>query len=455
MRLHLFMCTLLACTACNSAALAAPVMLISIDGLHPAYVTEPQRCKVELTHLRDFVTHGAYARGVVGVVPTITYPSHTTLLTGVAPAVHGIVANTTFDPLGVNREGWYWYAEDMRAPTLWQAAAQAKLTTASINWPVTVGDTHIDYLIPEFWRASTPDDLKLMRALARPEGLMRQLESKLGPFVDGYAEVVQDDAVRTKFTVELWKEHKPDFLATHLIALDGTEHHEGPFTAAACETLQSLDGMIGELAAAAIARDPSSIVVIVSDHGFIATHTTVNLATRFVDAGLIKLKQSATPAVEAWDAQIWPGGGVGAVVLRDRSDQVVRAKVAKLLHELKGDPRNGIVRVLDKSELAKLGGFPGAEFLVEFAPGFYLGTGLRGDLLTPAALKGMHGYLPERPEMHSVFFVKGKGIAEGRDLGVIDMRRIAPTLAKLLQIRMTGSLQPALPIEASGQSHSE
>jgi len=69
--------------------------------------------------------------------PTVTYPSHTTLMTGVWPAKHGILANQTFDPLQKNHEGWYWYAEDIRVPTLWDAASAAGRTTASIQWPVS------------------------------------------------------------------------------------------------------------------------------------------------------------------------------------------------------------------------------------------------------------------------------------------------------------------------------
>jgi predicted AlkP superfamily pyrophosphatase or phosphodiesterase len=444
----------LACLAALSPAFAAPVLLISIDGLHPAYVIEADRHGLAIPNLRSFMAKGTYARGVIGVVPTITYPSHTTMLTGVSPAVHGIASNTLFDPLGVNKEGWYWYVEDIRAPTLWQAAAQANLTTASVNWPVTVGDKHIRYLVPEYWRAYTADDVKLMRALTRPEGMLESLEARLGPFVDGYTDTVESDVVRTRFTVALLKEHKPDFMATHLIALDGTEHREGPFGPAAFKTLEQLDGMIGELGAAALAIDPSSIVVIVSDHGFIATHTAVNLRTRFVDAGLIKLKPAepfASPAVDAWDAQVWSGGAVGAVVLRDGGDRNVKARVAKLLDQLKSDSRNGIARVFSKPELAAQEGFPEAEFLVEFAPGFYLGTALRGDLLTPGGSKGTHGYMPERPEMHAAFFIEGKGVAQGRDLGVIDMKQIAPTLAKLLRVKMPSAREPALPVAAPTQ----
>jgi hypothetical protein len=123
---------------------ASPLLvMISIDGLRPDYVTAADDHGAKVPNLRRFMKEGAYAEGVAGVVPTVTYPSHTTLVTGVWPATHGILANTTFDPLQKNYQGWYWYAEDIRVETLWDAAAQAGRTTASIQWPVTVGHSGI------------------------------------------------------------------------------------------------------------------------------------------------------------------------------------------------------------------------------------------------------------------------------------------------------------------------
>src|SRR5580704_13430426 len=131
----------------------APLLVvISIDGLRPDYVTAADAHGAKVPNLRRFMKEGTYADGVTGVVPTVTYPSHTTLVTGVWPATHGILANTTFDPLQKNYQGWYWYAEDIRVPTLWDAAGQAGRSTASVQWPVTVG-AKITWDIPEVWRA--------------------------------------------------------------------------------------------------------------------------------------------------------------------------------------------------------------------------------------------------------------------------------------------------------------
>jgi predicted AlkP superfamily pyrophosphatase or phosphodiesterase len=429
---------------------AAPVLLISIDGLHPEYVIEADRHGLDIPNLRSFVVDGAYATGVTGVVPTVTYPSHTTMLTGVAPADHGIVANTPFDPLGVNYDGWFWYAEDIRVPTLWTVVSQSGHVTASVNWPVTIGETGIAYLLPEYWRAHNSEDLKLLRALSRPEGVLTKLERRLGPFIDGYTDTVESDRIRTRFAVEVLRDNAPYFMAAHLIALDGTQHRDGPFVESAYATLEAIDGMIGELDSAARMNDPDTIVAVVSDHGFIATHTMVHLRTRFVASGLIRIEEPVAPdtasTVTSWDAQVWPTAGVAAIVLRDRDDQNTRAKVAALLAELAADAHNGIAHVLTREELAERRAYPDADFLVEFAPGYYAGAALRGDLKTPATSHGTHGYLPERPEMHASFFIRGEGIAAARNLGVVDMTQIAPTLAAILGVELPSATSPALAV---------
>ena len=80
MRAALSALALVAVTAA-SQAVAEPVLLISIDGLRPGDVIEAEQRGLKLPNLRRFVKEGAYASGVVGVLPTVTYPSYTTLLT--------------------------------------------------------------------------------------------------------------------------------------------------------------------------------------------------------------------------------------------------------------------------------------------------------------------------------------------------------------------------------------
>ena len=111
------------------------LLLISLDGLRPDYVLKADEHGLKIPNLRRLLREGAHASGVRGVLPTVTYASHTTLLTGVWPAKHHIYSNLTFDPLSKNMEGWYWYSEDIAAPTIWEVAAKAGVTVGSVDGP--------------------------------------------------------------------------------------------------------------------------------------------------------------------------------------------------------------------------------------------------------------------------------------------------------------------------------
>ncbi len=417
---------------------AAPVLMISIDGLSPEYVLKADAHGLKLPTLRRFLTEGTYAEGVVGVVPTVTYPSHTTLVTGVWPVEHGILANVTFNP-GLGVESWYWYAQDIRVPTLWDAAQQAGMVTASVSWPVTVGAKSVKHLIPEYWRVRTANDRKLMEAISRPDGMLAEMEERLGPYIESTDQGVPGDRIRTKFSLDIISRQKPQFMTIHLAALDHLEHETGPFSKESDETAEAIDEMVAQLAKAALANDPSTAIVVVSDHGFLPVRQHINLMVPFVKEGLIRIKDataSAAPRIASWDAAFWGAGGSAAVVLRDPSDAAVKAHVRNLLMKMKGDPQYQIARVIEQPELAKMGGFPDAAFLVEMNPGAEPGYALVGDISTPAPGTGTHGYLPDRPEMRASFFVMGQKIAAGRDVGVIDMRQVAPTVAGILGVSL-------------------
>ena len=439
--------------AAGATASASPVLLISIDGLRPDYVTQAGKHGLKIPNLRRFISEGSYADGVIGVVPTITYPSHTTLVTGVWPVEHGIYSNNTFDPLQENLGGWYWYAKDEKVATLWQAADAAGIVTASVNWPVTVSAPGIRYNLAEYWRAGTPDDIKLLEALAVPKGLLGELEAKLGPYVDGLTEGVAADETRTKFAVAILKEKSPGFMTVHLIDLDGASHDHAPFSEQANQSLERLDGMIGQLRDAAIANDPKTVVAIVSDHGFSRTDYRFNWRIPFIAAGLLKLRSTesvhAKSNIASWDATLWVGGGSAAVMLKNPGDAVMVARVKNLLEHLKTDRKNGIARILDGEEAKKRGGWPDASFLVELDPDYQFGNAWKGAVVTPWTATGMHGYLPDRPEMNASFFIMGDGIASGHRLGIVDMRQIAPTLADILGAHLPMAKLPRLEVTTS------
>jgi predicted AlkP superfamily pyrophosphatase or phosphodiesterase len=424
----------------------APVLMISVDGMKPQYVLEAQKRGLKIPYLKSLLADGTHADGVVGVWPTVTYPSHTTLVTGVSPAEHGILANLEFDPAHHFKESWFWYAAQIRVPTLWRAAHEAGLVTASIGWPVTVGATDIDYLIPEYWRISgapgdlNPSDRYLIGALSRPLGLLAQMQDSVGPYLMANDTTLSGDEVKSRFAIDILRKHKPAFMTVHFSSLDETEHAHGPFSTEANQDLEAIDALLGKLAAAARDVDPATILAVVSDHGFTALTHRINLFIPFVQAGLIEItpdRETKAPRIAAWKATPWLASGMAAIMLHDPADRQTEQTAGALLQKLASDPQNGIVRIAGRAEIAQRGGFPEAAFIVVLKPGYYAGASLSGDIVTEfPGTHGGHGFSPEFPEMHAAFFISGASIARGRDLGIIDMRQIAPAVAQLLGVTL-------------------
>lgn len=385
-----------------------PVLMVSIDGLRPDVVLHADQHGQKIPTLRSLVAQGAYARAVINVNPTVTNPNHTTLVTGVLPAEHGIYNNRPFAPTEKGGAGYSGYSQ-IKAPTLWGAAKAAGLTTASLFWPVTGGAGDIDFNPRE---GSDEDDAKIA--------------------ADAVALIAQK---------------RPDFLTVHFVSLDHEAHKHGPDSPEAKAALEQIDTALGRVIAAARQADPDSAVVVASDHGFAKLTHQINLNAALVEAGFITL--DADGAVQSWTGFVWYVGGSAMVVLRDPTDAQTRDRLTALLRKLAKDPQNGIERIYTRAEITGLGLAPEAEMVVALQPAYRMGTALKGPLVTPFS-GGGHGAFSTRtvrPDMHSAFFITGPGVAAGKDLGIIDMRRIAPTVAAKLGVSLPSARLPPLPLD--------
>lgn len=436
---------LLALVACGFVAVAAipetarrfargPLVVVSIDGLRPDYVREADRYGLRIPELRRLLREGASASSVAGVLPTVTYPSHATLVTGVAPARHGILANRPFDPLGANHDGWYWYAEDLRVPTLWDAATEAGLRTSSVDWPTTVG-ARIDWNVPQVWRADTAEDTKLVRAVSTP-GLLAAAEGEIGPWPYGSTGSIDRDRRKAAFSEWLLRVKKPRLHLAYFASLDEEQHRSGPGSPATLRNLEVLDGLVGELRRAAESLGNPTIAV-VSDHGFAQANQDLFLNEALRREGL--LTRNAAGEVTEWRAQAWLAGGTVAILLKDAHDEATRDRVASLLARLRAEPDSAIERVLSGDEALAEGGFPGAAFVVGLRPQSTLtGHHAHSTALHPVGTaRGEHGYLPDNREMDAAFLLAGPAVPRGLDLGRIDMRDVAPTLAARLGLSLS------------------
>jgi predicted AlkP superfamily phosphohydrolase/phosphomutase len=413
-----------------------PVVLLSIDGLSPDYVLEADRYGLKIPELRRLLAEGAHASGVRGVLPTVTYPSHTTLVTGVSPARHGIYYNTTFDPLARNLDGWYWYAEDLKALTLWDAAARAGLVTASVDWPVTVA-AKITHRIVQYWRSDlpdAPDDAKLARALSTP-GLLEEAERVVGPYPSGYAYDMAADTRRASFSEWLLATKHPALHLAYFSSLDEELHETGPGSPKALAVLEQLDTLIGRVRAAAEKSGGGrAVFAVVSDHGHVRVARELRLNEALRQAGLILLDGKGKPT--DWKAMAWGSGGSSAIMLRDPQDEETRRRVSAVLDRVRALPDTPIERVLDGAEARAAGGFPDAAWVVAAKTDVSIHETMEEPLVGPIVPAGEHGHLAEHPGMDAVFFVVGPDVPAGRDLGRIDLRDVAPTLAERLGLRL-------------------
>jgi predicted AlkP superfamily pyrophosphatase or phosphodiesterase len=402
------------------------VLVISVDGLG-ASLYDRLAAKIHISNLPRLRREGSYAEGVVGVYPTLTYPSHTTIVTGRMPAEHGIYSNLSSREPGKNLGDWFWFANAIKVPTLWDEARAHHMTTGAVFWPVAAG-APIDWDVPEIWdpQKSLMVDPIYVAKYATP-GLLFEALLEIGPPQPGQ----ELDVTRTRLATFILKKHKPDLLLVHLVDLDEDEHGFGPDSPQAAATLEKIDGHIGELLAAdqAAGLADSTDVFIVSDHGFLPVQTEIKPNVLFVKAGLLNADEKGNVT-----------GGRIATVANDGSffiywpeSEDLRSKVNEALKPLRDQ---GLLwAVLDRAALKELAAEPAAQMALEAPTGYAFRSGAAGGLLAKGkSTTGTHGYLPFRQELEASFIAWGPDIRAGVDLHTIRMTEIAPTILKAMGI---------------------
>ncbi len=425
------------------------VIIISDDGLKPQSYTEPDAHGLKVPTLREIVAHGAWSSGALPVMPSVTYPSHTSMVTGVRPALHGIFTNAAWDPLEKNYGGYRWYEEDIRVPTLWQVARQRGLRTALIRWPVTVG-AQADLLVPEYMRASIPEDLKLLRALSTP-GVFNEVAKEFPGFNAEIQPPEQQDAAWTDIACYALETLRPDLLMLHIAMVDHWQHEKGPFSPEGNAAIENSDTQIARVIAAAKKAGlwDSTALVIVSDHGFVPISQSFRPGVLLHDHGLVTLDVQNHPA--SWKASVLTSAGSAYIYVKDASDDATRRALLEIFQPLAGAEASGIRRVATHTEIVAMGGDPDAFLALEAADGTAFVSGYAGDLKGPSRIGGEHGYFPDRPEMRASLLVYGPAIGAGRidNAHLID---VGPTVANWLGFDLPKAEGSALAIPMNPQA---
>ena len=191
------------------------VVIITLDGF-PGWALEDPYLPVP--NLRRLAANGALAAGMRPVNPTVTWPNHTSLVTGVTPAKHGVLFNGTLvrDPGVPPRvEPWRDKKDMVHVPTLYDVVHDRGMTAAQVDWVAILNAPSIDWEFPE--RPERPE--------TKP-GIVREMVNGMAisqKDVDGFASqnIVWRDDVWTDAASHILRTHRPNLLLFHLLALGG------------------------------------------------------------------------------------------------------------------------------------------------------------------------------------------------------------------------------------------
>ena len=426
MKKQLASAVLAACTVLGTAAAQTPanrkpmVVVISLDAFGASLLADP---KLPVPTLHALMKSGAYAKSMQPVNPTVTWPNHTAMVTGVTPAKHGLIANGQITGI---RNGKIphveFHAEKtdlVRVPTVYDEAHEAGLVTAEMDWVAVEHAKGIDWSFFEQPVATSPL-LKEMIA----DGALTQEE--LHDFNHGPSQPYRDRLYTRGATFAI-KHHHPNLVLLHLLSLDGNEHTYGYGTPAGAVTAAFLDDQVKEVIDAV--REAGDMdrttFLIVSDHGQSSVHHTVNPNTILTAAGITP--DQATALAEGGAAYIYEAHANPAL------DAKIRAAFA-------ASPATDSVPT--PAEAAEQG-WPlpannktAPDVLVYAKQDWKFGD--RVPTEQPEPQTGAHGYPNTRPLMQEIFIASGAAIKPVGEQPPFPNLDVAATIAQILGLSQAG-----------------
>lgn len=411
------------------------VVLVTIDGFANFHLKNPS---LDLPVIRALARAGVEAESGETVFPSVTHPSHTTLVTGVRPLGHGVISNRLTD----RTTGELFHVTNLdrtaivKVPTIFDVARAAHLSTASFFWPETKNDPSIDFNVPEVFAADGKADIT-----AVPADVLRELR-QAGVPIDDYFRYYGDaflmgtaDHALARAAAHAIRTRRPHLLAIHFLLTDVVQHELGAAHYRSLAALSSADHAVGILVeavkAAGIADETTFVVT--ADHGFATIDKQVNLSPLFSDlvrAGAVKLHaQGWSLYVERMPAFV--AGTHGPALERAYARALALPGVARLVrsHEFHalGLP------TYDESPFIR-----GQDFLIGEIDTHLVADAASASTERTALIPARHehGYLPSHPKMFTSVVLSGRGIRKAATVGHVRSLDIAPTIARLLGLEM-------------------
>jgi predicted AlkP superfamily pyrophosphatase or phosphodiesterase len=416
------------------------VVLVSVDGLAASYFDDP---RADMPTLRQLAKRGARAKGMITSFPSVTWPSHTSLITGVQPARHGVIGNNVWSrkldrPVVYIGDPELTKDEAIKVPTLYDAAHRAGLTCGSVIWPCCNAATSLKWVIPDAGRAD-------LHARYTTPGFVEELSkagidiSQLGAWGWNKDRSTERDNLYTQVAKYLLQKQQANLVVLHLITPDGVEHAYGPHTPEAYKAVADSDRQIAEIWDA-LQKPPfagRSALFVVSDHGFAPYEKFIRPNFVLKELGLIATEGDKVVGRKAWC--VAQGGSAFIYVLEEGRMKVIVDQLKQRFAELEG-----VTSVVEPQDFARLG-LPRPEkndeapdLVLMTGPGYSFAETMNiGAVSSAGGQKGNHGHDPAPDYMHATFVAAGTGIKPGVLLDQIDNVDVAPTIARLMGLALT------------------
>ncbi len=395
----------------------------------------------ELTGLPCFGrlwNEGARIDRIRTIYPSLTYPSHVSILTGTAAGRHGIVNNEPFEA-GNLKTDWYWFHEPVKVRDLHDAAKAAGLTTASVFWPVSGAHKSIDYLVAEYWAQGKNDTLEAAyKRAGTSDELFEDVVKPLIPKLDSWESPVTDEG-KILLACEIVKRYKPDLLTLHLGQVDYYRHRFGLFNDKVSDgVFQSerfLQMMIDACAEAGVLEETTFAVI--SDHGQIEYDRKMNLNLLFREAGYLSADENG--ALANWTVYAKSANYSAHIYLKDPADEALKQEVYEKLLAWKNTDGMGIGAVYTAEEAReKYGLYGDFSFVIESDDHTLFNSKWTEPLFTAGAPKpgyslASHGHDPAVGPQ-PIFLMMGPAVRSGAVLETGSILSEAPTFARILGI---------------------
>lgn len=409
-------------------------IVLSADAL----ITEDLRILQEMPNFRKYVAGGARMESMRSVYPTVTYPAHTSMITGCLPGKTGIVSN--FREIAFGSSAWVLEHDRVQTPDIFTAAKRAGLTTASVFWPVTGNHPHVDWLINE-WPGCAPD-IPITEAL-KGQGSGEETLAIAQMYAGEMARTAlhpDSDYFIADCAAEIIRRYSPDLILVHPANVDAARHAHGVFHGEVEQAVKETDGIIGTLCRAAAAANYADRLnfLLVSDHGQIDRKRLVNVNALFAKLGWVKTDGRGNVA----DWRAWAvSQGFCTYVITKNGDEAFLKSAERTLRELAQEGVYGFGEVLNAEEAYARYGLKGTFSFVLETDGF---TAFADGHLPPVVLQetdasdyrrglATHGYMPEKGPQ-PVFLAKGPAFKSGFTGGRGSICDLAPTLAAAMGI---------------------